>query len=397
MVYRVVIVSKKKFPLQEISDVLNKILIFDIEIVIAEDFDAAENYLFDLNSPVILIVVDFQLKNISERICNLKNDELFRYLRFFALLPARDNRLAASALKCGCEVFLAEEDIEELFILQLRIVLYQAMHSEETMERVSRLQEKAIRDFILLDMIKDYIPRTTWNRARVCADEQKISLPGEESNLVICFGDICSFSTLSQHKKPQDIVDMINEVFEVATRHIFYRGGDIDKFIGDAFLAVFSDVVSAVKAMYGLQKELYDLNQEKREKGEEVVSFRIGVHKGPIVRGNVGGHHRFDNTLIGDAVNTASRLEGKSPHEGFVISEAIRLDVNVEIPDEYKLMSSLKGREGEEIYYSVFDYIKENPELFPEMHNLDEVLALKNENTPLLNPASPIGKEENLY
>lgn len=170
---------------------------------------------------------------------------------------------------------------------------------------------------------------------------------------------------------------MLNIVFEVVSRYIFSFGGDIDKFIGDAFLALFSDLKKAVTAMYGIQKELVDLNREQQEQGKDVIRFRIGMHTGLIIRGNVGGNDRYDNTLIGDAVNTAARLESKAPHGGLVISESIRKQLDLEIPDEYRLHSELKGRKGEETYYSVFDYFDANPHLVPYSEELESVRRAK--------------------
>ena len=117
------------------------------------------------------------------------------------------------------------------------------------------LQEESIHDFILLDLIKDYIPRTIMNIARSCAHEQKIEIPEEEQILTIVFGDIRGFTPRTQNMAPKDVISYLNRAFEVVSSLVYEYSGDIDKYIGDAFLAVFADPKDALKSMMAVQKK----------------------------------------------------------------------------------------------------------------------------------------------
>ncbi len=362
---RIIFISRRQFPVGRIQQYFALEHQKNYDIRLLSDFAATEDYLFDPEYTLRLIVADFCNNDLFKDIRLLKNDEIFRFLPVLGIIPKVSAVTLATLIDCGCEHYLEETHLQTSLPEYMRIILWRSEHLDEMALQVSRLQEKGIRDFILLDIIKNYIPRTIWHKAEDFAEEQRLELNSEETELAICFGDICSFSTLSQYKQPKEVVEMLNVVFEVATRYIFHFSGDVDKFIGDAFLAIFSDSRQAIAAIYGIQKELAQLNQSKAQNGEEIVQFRIGIHVGKIIRGNVGGNDRYDNTLIGDTVNTASRLEGKAPHGGFVISEAVRECLGLAIPEQYRMSSELKGRAGEEVYYSMLDYLDEYPEAIP--------------------------------
>ncbi len=372
---RIIFISGKKFPVDRIRQyfALEHQEEYDIQLI--PNFAEAEILLFDPEYNLSLLVADFRNTSLFKDIQALKSDEVFRFVPVMGIIPEINPVSLSAIINCGCESYLEEKHLKTSLIEYMQLILFRANHLDKIALQVSQLQEKAIRDFILLDIIKNYIPRTIWHKAEDFAEKQRLELNSEETELVICFADICKFSTLSQYKPPKEIVEMLNVIFEIASRYIFYFLGDIDKFIGDAFLAIFNDLNLAIKAIYGIQREVHELNQIKSQNGEEIVQFRIGMHIGKVIRGNVGGNDRYDNTLIGDTVNTASRLEGKAPEGGFVISEAIRERLNFEIPEKYRMSAELKGRKGTEVYYSMFDFLNDNPEIIPDF--LEDIKAAK--------------------
>ena len=375
---RILFTSKKRFPVERIQQYFALENQEDYDIRLLDDFVQLEEYLFDPDYSLSLLVADFRDTQLFKDIQELKSDEVFRYLPVLGIIPEANPVVLSALINCGCESYIEEAYIKTSLIEYIHLILRRSSHLDHISIQISQLQEKAIRDFILLDIIKNYIPRTIWNKAEDFAEKQRLELSSEETELVICFADICRFSTMSQYKQPHEVVELLNTVFEVATRYIFYFSGDVDKFIGDAFLAIFTDLPQALKAIYGIQKELQDLNRAKATAGEQEVQFRIGMHVGKIIRGNVGGNNRYDNTLIGDTVNTASRLEGKAPVGGFVISEAVRRHFGWDIPEKYRMSAQLKGREGEEVYYLMFDFLSENPDVLPGLlEEIEIVRSLK--------------------
>ena len=372
---RILCISKANISIQKIQQYISSQNGEQYDIHLLPTFADAENYLFEPDYTLSLLIADFRNVRLFKKIRDLKSDELFRYLPILGIVSESNPSVISSLINCGCESHLEADYVETFLSVFVHTILLRSNRFDDILLEKSSLQEKVIRDFILLDIIKNYIPRTIWQKAEDFAEKQRLELNSEEVELVICFADICGFSTLAQYKQPKEVVDVLNVVFEVATRYTFYFRGDIDKFMGDAFLAIFTDIPSALKAIYGIQKELDELNHTNVENGNERVEFRIGIHIGKIIRGNVGGNDRYDNTMIGDAVNIASRLEGKSPNGGFVISDAVRERLNLDIPPQYGRTVALKGREGAVIYYSMFDFLNENPGVLPDL--LEEIDTAK--------------------
>jgi len=149
----------------------------------------------------------------------------------------------------------------------------------------------------------------------VLDNEQETRLGGREVNVAILFTDLRDFTPLSEKCTPQKVVEILNAYFTLVVSAVHKYHGVLDKFIGDAAMAVYgldgSDahedaVRSALEIFEGLEK----LNQELAAKERPVLHNGIGIHCGPVVAGNIGSEERLEYTVIGDAVNTAARLEG---------------------------------------------------------------------------------------
>jgi class 3 adenylate cyclase len=100
------------------------------------------------------------------------------------------------------------------------------------------------------------------------------------------------------------------------------------------------------------------MNAREIQEGRRPIQFRIGIHTGPVIRGNVGGNHRYDNTLIGDTVNMASRLESLAPAGGIIISEETRKKARLSIPQSSLRRERLRGRDVEDTIYEVFQHMQ---------------------------------------
>jgi adenylate cyclase len=259
---------------------------------------------------------------------------------------------------CGADNCIARDECEELLSYKLRPLLINNVLNSELVGKLSILQEQAIHDFILQDIIKKYVPQELYKQADVYAHEQKILIPEQELELTIVFGDIKDFTRISQHLDPSEVISNLNNVFEIVTRHVYETNGDVDKFIGDAFFGVFQKAKDAVNACVKIQDEVAKLNSRRKKEKLDPIQFRFGIHTGPIIRGNVGGNERFDNTMIGDTVNTASRLESVCEPGEILISDLTREKAGLKIPKERHIKKQLRGREGEETLYYVYEYLK---------------------------------------
>lgn len=315
--------------------------------------EEAEQELFE-KEPLALII-DWNVPGVAEFITTLKADEMFQNL---PVLAVSNRHLTGEVFESGADSCICEDNAEELLLMYLKPLVRLSLSNHNLTQRISELQERGIRDFILLDLIKKYIPKTIMDIAEEYAVQQKLEIPKKEMDLTIVLADIKDFTRMSQHLKPVEVINNLNAVFEIVTKITYEEDGDIDKFIGDAFLAVFNDPLRAIKAMVRVQSEVEQLNIQRKNQHLAPIEFRIGINTGPIIRGNVGGNNRFDNTLIGDTVNTASRLQDIAPPGGIMVSETTRVKSGLEIPDSYKDLVSMKGREGNELVWNVFDYLK---------------------------------------
>ncbi len=148
------------------------------------------------------------------------------------------------------------------------------------------------------------------------------SMLGSRKPVTVLFSDLVGFTSLSEKADPVTLVKQLNEYLSGMVGHVFDNNGTLDKFIGDAIMAVFGNVKSqgveldarcAVRTALGMRRELEKLNERWRQEGRMPLGFGVGINHGEAVIGNIGSyepHERLDPTVIGDAVNLASRLEG---------------------------------------------------------------------------------------
>ena len=150
-------------------------------------------------------------------------------------------------------------------------------------------------------------------------DSYYSSLKGVRVPVTILFSDLIGFTTLAEKADPEALVAQLNEHLTRMTSVIFNNGGTLDKFIGDAIMAVWGNVRSlgtaqdaknAARAALAMRQELAQLNQKWRSEGRMGLGMGIGINQGEVIVGNIGSQERMDPTVIGDAVNLASRLEG---------------------------------------------------------------------------------------
>lgn len=143
-----------------------------------------------------------------------------------------------------------------------------------------------------------------------------VVLGGERREVAVLFTDIRNFTRLSEQMTPERVVDMLNEYMSVMVAAIGRHGGVVDKYVGDAILALWGvpesredDVIRALRGCLAMRKELEALNEKRRLRGDVAIEIGMGLNFGPVVAGNIGSPDRMEYTVIGDTVNVASRIE----------------------------------------------------------------------------------------
>lgn len=198
---------------------------------------------------------------------------------------------------------------------------------------------------------------------------KNVALGGETLDVTVMFCDIRGFTTLSESMKPETIVSLLNEYFTGLEKCIAQHGGVINKYIGDAVMALFgapmqstTHAIDAYAAALDMRKELVEMNKNFVAQGLPELKFGIGLHSGPVLAGNIGAANRMEYTVIGDTVNTASRIEGlcKTYKKDLLLSEstvqslqAARNNINLIFIDD----AEIRGRKEKVKLYSDSDKI----------------------------------------
>lgn len=193
-----------------------------------------------------------------------------------------------------------------------------------------------------------------------------ISLGGESREVAVLFVDIRGFTPMSENLQPEQVVDILNSYLELTTNSIFNNGGTLDKFIGDATMAVFNApfdlddyIFKAVKTALDIVAGGDAIESKFLEKYGRSVGFGVGVNCGRAVVGNIGCSFRMDYTAIGDTVNTAARLEANAKRGQVLISEEVYEKVKDRVEVEPIGTIPLKGKSKEVFVYSLTG-LKEN-------------------------------------
>lgn len=156
-----------------------------------------------------------------------------------------------------------------------------------------------------------------------------IRLGGVNQKVTVMFADIRGFTPMSEKLEPEQVVEVLNEYFTRVTDVIFDYGGTLDKYIGDAVMALFgapiskgNDAANAVNAAIQVQRLLIELNRDAATRRRPELRVGIGINTGIVTAGNIGSPRRIDYTVIGDTVNIASRLMSNAAGSQILISQS---------------------------------------------------------------------------
>ncbi|HEU5053642.1 MAG TPA: adenylate/guanylate cyclase domain-containing protein [Hanamia sp.] len=195
---------------------------------------------------------------------------------------------------------------------------------EKTLQHVKQMKEtmKAIKENNILKM---YVDETVLNFMG-SREFEKTLMVNETVDVTVAFIDICSFTSISENEAPDTVVKLLNNYFDVIVKEIIAQGGYIDKFIGDAVMAVFKGdyhLDRAIDACLAAKRQIEKLPNESAQK-TFMPNVSIGINSGEVVSGNIGSANlkRLDYTVIGDAVNMAQRLQAAAQPGQILISEA---------------------------------------------------------------------------
>ncbi len=211
----------------------------------------------------------------------------------------------------------------------------------------------------LEDVFKKYVDEQVVNEI-VKTGGMNTSIGGIRKDIAVLFVDIRGFTSLSENLAPEYVVDILNSYLTIIANAVSKNGGTLDKFIGDAAMAVFNSpadlddyVFRCVCTAWEIISGAEDLMAECLEKYDVEVAFGIGIHCGDAVIGNIGSQTRMDYTAIGDTVNTASRLEGAAERGQVLISDEVMYRLGDRIETAFSDELKLKGKKNKVAAYEL--------------------------------------------
>ncbi len=185
---------------------------------------------------------------------------------------------------------------------------------------------------------------------------------GERAEVVVLMADIRDFTPLSESMEPEELTTLLNDYFSEMVAAIHGHGGMVDKFIGDAIMAVFgltgkddNTSLAAVQSAQEMLTRLDDFNTKRSQSGKAAIKIGIGIHRGEVVAGYIGSRERLEFTVIGDTVNIAARIEShtKAPHPPLLFSSTVAEDIEQQLPVRLVTSARLKGVSREIALYTI--------------------------------------------
>lgn len=291
-----------------------------------------------------LIITDYEMPRLDglQLFQYLKQDERTRAIPVMMMAGRQSKRDEANMTKMGVRAYLAKP-----FTSDKLTIIVERLLAERRLER-----EK--------EHLKHYVSEDAWAAAH--SGDAPEEIRADEVGVSVLFSDICGFTTKCEKLTPRQVVDLLNEYFDLLCPIVKKHQGSIDKFVGDCIMAVFHDkggrnsAEDATRAGLEMQKALHEIfNANKTEKFEN----RVGINSGVCVQGDIGSRHlRRDFTVIGDMVNIASRLEGAAEHGTTLVSQSTweRIKDKVEaVPRPEPL--KLKGKEQKVYAYKIVRFL----------------------------------------
>ena len=215
--------------------------------------------------------------------------------------------------------------------------------------RNSRYAEQVRREALVRSNFERYFAPNI--AAEIAQQDTEVPLGGERRPITVLFSDIRGFTAMAESMGPDAIAQLLTEYFSEMVEIIFEHGGTLDKFVGDAIMALWGAPIAhtddpdrALRAAVAMQQGVARLNERWALAGRPEIGVGIGINYGEVFAGNIGSHRRLEYTVIGDAVNVANRLCSEAGPGEILVSEALCQMVKDHADYEYLPAMSLRGR-----------------------------------------------------
>ncbi|WP_445629696.1 response regulator [Nostoc sp. DSM 114167] len=276
-----------------------------------------------------LIVTDLMMPLVSglEMIQMIRNEETLKGTPIILLTAKVDEETRIEGTEHGADAYLAKPFNDRELLAEVRNLLALKENERRIVELNTYLTESVLKRFLPAVLVQ-----------KAATGDLTLDLRPEPRLITVLFSDIVGFTQLANTLRSRRVAELLNEYLEAMTKVVFSNGGTVDKFMGDAILALYGapeeltpneQVRRAINTARAMHHSLADLNQRWREQGVfdsdklNSVQFRCGIHQGTAVVGMFGSAERADYTAIGPSVNIAARLQAAAIPGTILVSAAV--------------------------------------------------------------------------
>ena len=269
------------------------------------------------------IVTDLMMPGVSglDLIQMVRDDDQLKGTPVVLLTAKADADTRLEGVEQGADAYLAKPFNSRELLAEVRNLL--ALKANE--RRVAELNQ-----YLTSSVLQRFLPQSLVHKA--AAGELSLDLKPEPRLVTVLFSDIVGFTQLSNTLRSRKVAEVLNDYLSAMSEVVFEHQGTVDKFMGDAVLAIFGapedaspnqQVQRAVQAARQMHHRLAELNEKWMAQGMPAVQFRCGIHQGTAVVGMFGSAQRSDYTAIGPCVNIASRIQSAADPNMVLISAAV--------------------------------------------------------------------------
>ncbi|MCC5663156.1 response regulator [Nostoc sp. CHAB 5784] len=276
-----------------------------------------------------LIVTDLMMPLVSglEMIQLIRKEEKLKGIPIILLTAKADEETRIEGTEHGADAYLAKPFNDRELLAEVRNLLALKENERRIVELNTYLTESVLKRFLPAVLVQ-----------KAATGDLTLDLRPEPRLITVLFSDIVGFTQLSNTLRSRRVAELLNEYLEAMTKVVFGNGGTVDKFMGDAILALYGapeeltpneQVRRAINTARAMHRSLAELNQRWRNQGVfdgdrlTSVQFRCGIHQGTAVVGMFGSAERADYTAIGPSVNIAARLQAAAVPGTILVSAAV--------------------------------------------------------------------------
>jgi adenylate cyclase len=268
------------------------------------------------------------------------------------------------------------------------------IRSRDEIGQLSSTLNKMVKGLVERDKVKSALGKFVHPEIAEMILKKELALGGERTKCAILFTDIRNFTAISEKMEPEGVVEFLNAYMTKMVECVNSTNGLVDKFIGDAIMATWgagfsrgNNAEQAINAAIMMRKALIKFNEKRGTISKPLINIGCGINYGPVIAGQIGSIERLEYTVIGDAVNLASRIETLNKLFGTDI--LISQDLFDQVPGIFRVVKmqsiTVKGKEKPQTIYAVLGRLTD-PESPKTLEELRRMVGIKFDHTQTVDP-----------